>query len=296
MNGKNSYHTSVLLQEVVTFLGVREGGRYIDGTFGGGGHAAEIFRRGGIVLGIDMDQDALRYGKENFKSQISVGKLRLVKGNFREIDKLAGANGFANVDGILLDLGVSSFQLDTPGRGFSFQSPGPLDMRMDRELGVTAKDLLTVLSKGELYELFTTFGEERLARPIADSIVKSRRVKQIETTEELGQIVSRVVSGGHPGIHPATRVFQALRIAVNDELENLRIALPKAVQLLKENGRLCVISFHSLEDRIVKTGFLEMEKQVLGQVVTKKPVVADEDETNRNRRARSAKLRVFERK
>lgn len=296
MNGKNSYHTSVLLQEVVTFLGVREGGRYIDGTFGGGGHAAEIFRRGGIVLGIDMDQDALRYGKENFKSQISAGKLRLVKGNFREIDKLAGANGFANVDGILLDLGVSSFQLDTPGRGFSFQSPGPLDMRMDRELGVTAKDLLTVLSKGELYELFTTFGEERLARPIADSIVKSRRVKQIETTEELGQIVSRVVSGGHPGIHPATRVFQALRIAVNDELENLRIALPKAVQLLKENGRLCVISFHSLEDRIVKTGFLEMEKQVLGQVVTKKPVVADEDETNRNRRARSAKLRVFERK
>ncbi len=296
MNGKNSYHTSVLLQEVVTFLGVREGGRYSDGTFGGGGHAAEIFRRGGIVLGIDMDQDALRYGKENFKSQISVGKLRLVKGNFREIDKLAGANGFANVDGILLDLGVSSFQLDTPGRGFSFQSPGPLDMRMDRELGVTAKDLLTVLSKGELYELFTTFGEERLARPIADSIVKSRRVKQIETTEELGQIVSRVVSGGHPGIHPATRVFQALRIAVNDELENLRIALPKAVQLLKENGRLCVISFHSLEDRIVKTGFLEMEKQVLGQVVTKKPVVADEDETNRNRRARSAKLRVFERK
>lgn len=296
MNGKNSYHTSVLLQEVVTFLGVREGGRYIDGTFGGGGHAAEIFRRGGIVLGIDMDQDALRYGKENFKSQISVGKLRLVKGNFREIDKLAGANGFANVDGILLDLGVSSFQLDTPGRGFSFQSPGPLDMRMDRELGVTAKDLLTVLSKGELYELFTTFGEERLARPIADSIVKSRRVKQIETTEELGQIVSRVVSGGHPDIHPATRVFQALRIAVNDELENLRIALPKAVQLLKENGRLCVISFHSLEDRIVKTGFLEMEKQVLGQVVTKKPVVADEDETNRNRRARSAKLRVFERK
>ncbi len=296
MNGKNSYHTSVLLQEVVTFLGVREGGRYIDGTFGGGGHAAEIFRRGGIVLGIDMDQDALRYGKENFKSQISAGKLRLVKGNFREIDKLAGANGFANVDGILLDLGVSSFQLDTPGRGFSFQSPAPLDMRMDRELGVTAKDLLTVLSKGELYELFTTFGEERLARPIADSIVKSRRVKQIETTEELGQIVSRVVSGGHPGIHPATRVFQALRIAVNDELENLRIALPKAVQLLKENGRLCVISFHSLEDRIVKTGFLEMEKQVLGQVVTKKPVVADEDETNRNRRARSAKLRVFERK
>ncbi len=306
MMDKSDFHKSVLLQETIDALQVTSGKKYIDGTLGGGGHTFEILQRGGVVLGIDQDEEALEYVKEELRSiprgsskkqESRVGEdLLLAHGNFRDIDRIAKENGFGEVAGILLDLGVSSHQLDTAERGFSFQKPGPLDMRMDTNLGVKAKDLINGLSKGELYELFTKLGEERFSHPIVDSIIRSRRIKPIETTEELSEIVRRAVPNRWEKIHPATRVFQALRIAVNDELQNLKDALPKSISLLEGGGRLAILSFHSLEDRIVKNTFKIFEEQGLGKVVTKKPVIATAEEIAQNARSRSAKLRVFEKR
>ena len=295
----NDFHTPVLLQEVIDFLRVKKGSKYIDATLGGGGHAKEILERGGEVLGIDVDQDALNYVQENLKSQISNLKLKLAQGNFKEIDKIAHLKGFDKVSGILFDLGVSSFQLENSQRGFSYQKEGPLDMRMNKKLKVQAADLLNILTKGELDELFFKLGEERNARIISDAIVRARGIKPIRTTEDLVSVIQE--SLGKKGRTSALerrliakRIFQALRIAVNDELNNLREALPGAYTLLDNGGRVVVISFHSLEDRIVKNTFKELESKNMGRIITKKPIVPSFLEIKKNSRSKSAKLRVFE--
>lgn len=292
-----NYHISVLLQESLEYLNVEKGKQYIDATLGGGGHTLEILKKGGRVLGIDVDQDALDHIQEEFKIQSSKFKigedLLLAKGNFRNIDEIAKAHGFTEVAGILFDFGVSSHQLDTSTRGFSFLQGGPLDMRMDQDLGVTAKDLLQALQKKQLYELLQSYGEESHAWIIAEHIIRAREVSPITTTNELSRIVERAVPRGKSTIHPATRVFQALRIAVNDEMHTIEEALPKAVHLLKENGRLVTISFHSLEDRIVKHAFLQYEKDGIGEIVTKKPIEPTNEEIASNNRSRSARLRAF---
>lgn len=307
----NSYHIPVLLREAIDGLHVTKGQQYIDATVGAGGHTFEILNRAGTVLGIDQDTDAIEHVKKVLQDKgiriirekkdqerniliLHYPSIYLVRGNFTDIDRIAQVCGFEEVSGILFDLGVSSHQLDTPERGFSFQKEGILDMRMDRNLSVTAGDLVNGLHKGELYELFSTLGEEKFARAVAYAIVRAREVKPIVTTNDLAEIVSRVYRGKHEGVHPATRVFQALRIAVNDERNALLTALPKALGLVKPRGRIVVISFHSLEDRIVKTQFKTWEAEGKGVVRTQKPIRATEDEVLANPRSRSAKLRVFE--
>ena len=281
----SDFHKSVLLKETIAGLRVEKNEKYIDATLGGGGHSFEILRLGGKVLGIDVDKDAIAYVKSKKPESLT-----LARGNFRDIDKIALLNNFGppagGVAGIIFDLGVSSHQIDSVTRGFSFQNEGPLDMRMDRELGVRALDLIKILTKGELSEIFTKFGEETRAWAISNAIVRARSIKPIETTTDLAKIVLAI--GGK-----SKKVFQALRIAVNDELNSILEALPKALGLLKENGRLCVISFHSLEDRIVKKKFLEFEEKGMGRIITKKPIIPTEDEIEGNKRARSAKLRIF---
>lgn len=290
----NNYHTPVLLQEVLDLLDVKEGKLYIDATLGGGGHALGILEKGGRVLGIDVDQDALDYVRRFLQEwENKVKNITLVRGNFRDIDTIAQNLGFINVDGILFDLGVSSYQLDTPERGFSFQE-GPLDMRMSKDLVVTAKDLVNGLTRNELRELFERFGEERFAKKIAHAIVEQRKKYPIETTKELADIIKKAVPYQQGRIHPATRVFQALRIVVNDELANIRTALPKALNLLRRGGRIVVISFHSLEDKIVKKQFDDWEQRGLVKIITKKPIVPGREEKLKNRRSRSAKLRAIE--
>lgn len=291
----NNYHTSVLLEETVDALQVKPGKRYIDATLGGAGHTGEILKKGGKVLGIDVDKDALDFVQENFKFKISNLKLKLVKGNFKNIDDIAKKEGFESVSGIVFDLGVSSHHFDEASRGFSVQHEGPLDMRMDQDLGVKAADLLAILTKGELYELFTKYGEERFAYVISNSIVRSRQIKRIETTTDLVEIIGKVVHKREEAMHSATRIFQALRIAVNDELTSIDEALPKALSLLEANGRIAVISFHSLEDRIVKNAFKKFEEEGKGTIITKKPIVPTDEEIQRNSRSRSSKLRIFER-
>jgi 16S rRNA (cytosine1402-N4)-methyltransferase len=292
----SDYHKSVLLNETIEQLQIKAGKRYIDGTIGGGGHSFEILKLGGRILGLDVDEDALEFVKQELGiKNYELGKdLVLVKGNFKDIDKVAKGNGFETVAGVLLDLGVSSHHFDAPERGFSFQHEAPLDMRMDKDLQVKAGDLVNVLTKNELTELFTKLGEERFTRSIVAKIIEARKTKRIETTTELSEIIRRAVPFSKKGINPATKVFQALRIAVNDELNNLIEALPKAVGLLENEGRLVVISFHSLEDRIVKRSFLEFEEKGLGKIVTKKPIIPKEGEIEKNNRSRSSKLRVFE--
>lgn len=294
----SNYHTSVLLQETIEQLQIKPGKRYIDATLGGAGHTAEILKCGGKVLGIDVDEDALAFVRQDLGLKIKdlrIGnELVLAKGNFKDIDKIAKEHGFDNVAGILFDLGISGHHVDMPERGFSFQKEGPLDMRMDQELSVKAGDLVNALTKGELEELLVKFGEEPFARVIATHIVEARKQKRIETTTELAEIVKKAVPYVKKGISPATKVFQALRIAVNDELNSIIEALPKAITILESGGRLAVISFHSLEDRIVKRTFLEFAEKGLGTIVTKKPIIPTEEEISINNRSRSSKLRVFE--
>lgn len=287
----SNYHTSVLLQEAISFLDIKKGNSYIDATLGGGGHTEEILKNGGKVLGIDVDEDAINYVKDRFNNS---PQLVLDKGNFKDIDNLARINGFDKASGILFDLGISSYQVDTAERGFSFQKMGSLDMRMDKDLGVKASDLINILPKGELYELFNKFGEERYARALATAIVSARKIKPITTTYELTEIVESVVPMYNTKIHRATKTFQALRMAVNSELSNIEEALPKAINLLDKKGHLVVISFHSLEDRIVKHAFKDFEKKGIGKIITKKPIEPTEEEIEKNNRSRSAKLRVIE--
>ncbi|MCL5438485.1 MAG: 16S rRNA (cytosine(1402)-N(4))-methyltransferase RsmH [Patescibacteria group bacterium] len=312
----SDFHNPVLLKEVIELLRVKKDGKYIDATLGGGGHTGEILKRGGVVLGLDIDEDALAYVEKNFKflasrqrrrkarrsGQISNFKLILVHGNFKDIDEIARLNKFEKADGIIFDLGVSTHQIESEDRGFSFQKNAPLDMRMDRsgESGeVTAADLLKVLDKGELYELFTKLGEEHRARAISENIVRSRGISPIETTDDLVSLLKKTYGiekeiSGKRLAEISKRVFQALRIAVNSELKNIEEALPKAIKILKAGGRIGVVSFHSLEDRIVKTIFNRFMDEKLGKIITDKPITPSYEELKMNRRSRSAKLRVFE--
>lgn len=295
----NKYHTPVLLKEVTDLLQVKKENRYIDATLGGGGHTSRIIDLGGLVLGLDQDQDALSYVSKEQELNIKSRKLILAKGNFREIDKIALLNNFEKVNGILFDLGVSSFQIDTPERGFSFLRNGPLDMRMDRDSSLTAEVIVNLLGKKELTELLSKLGQEHRAYSISKNIVNARKIKAIKTTEELTEIIKKTygIEGEIPDYRKneiSKRVFQALRIAVNSELENLSESLPKALSLLGEKGRLAVITFHSLEDSVVKKSFEDFRNKNMGKIITDKPIVPKEEEQEVNPRSRSAKLRVFE--
>ncbi len=304
----NDYHKSVLVQEAIDGLKVRTGSKYIDATLGGGGHTSSIVEKGGLVLGIDADQEAIDFVKANFQfsrlpkpgtggQAISNFQLRTARGNFADIDKIAKENGFEKVSGILFDLGVSSHQLDTPERGFSYLKSGVLDMRMDQGLGVKAADLVNALGRKELYEIFEKLGEEHRAHAISESIISARRIAPFVTTEDLVTVLTKAYGFKNDSdFAKATsgkRVFQALRIAVNDELASLRAALPKALGLLEPGGRLVVISFHSLEDRIVKRAFIDFERSGKGMIITKKPILPSSLEIKMNSRSSGAKMRIF---
>ena len=299
-----SGHISVMLTEAIDALNIKEGGVYVDGTLGRAGHTKEILRRGGKVIGIDRDDDALKAVEA-----LSVQGLKAVKGNHGDVARILKNEGLEKVDGILLDLGVSSPQLDEGERGFSFRADGPLDMRMDRTGGVTAADVVRDFDEFGLTEIFRKYGEEPNARRIAKAIVKARGVSSIDTTLQLAEIVERTVGrrGAH---HPATRVFQALRMHVNDEMGELEKALADGLGCLKPGGRMAVITFESLTDRVVKRFFAshagrmvslqqggEMWEGELPRVmqVTRKAVVASDREIAANPRSRSAKLRAVER-
>lgn len=286
----NFSHTPVLLQEVINLLVVEPGKFYIDATVGGGGHAIEICKKGGRVLGIDCDKEAIKAAGKNLKKFCPETRFKLVKGNFSDLKKIFIRYGKEKPAGILFDLGASSYQLTSQNRGFSFQGNEALDMRMDLGLKINAKDLINKLSKEELYEILAKFGGEERALPIAEAIVQSRREQPIETTEQLVDIILKIKKPGGK-IHPATKTFQALRIAVNKEVENLKTALPQAVTILKRGGRLAVISFHEGEDRIVKSFFRKMRTEERVIILTKKPITPSFKQVSENRRSRSAKLR-----
>jgi 16S rRNA (cytosine1402-N4)-methyltransferase len=305
-----TYHKPVLLEEVVAQMQPRSGGLYLDCTVGGGGHAAEILRAcgpDGRLIGLDWDEEAIAQARERLGE--FGARVELVRANFVELDSVLMRLGVKKVNGVLFDLGVSSRQFDEPARGFSFQREGPLDMRMSQQLGATARDILRTASLEELARIFREYGEEKRSRAIAQAIVRARARTEIATTSHLAGLVERVLGRQRGRIHPATRVFQALRIAVNNELENLKTGLEKAVQVLGAGGRLAVISFHSLEDRIVKHFFLRMSsgcvcppespvcvcrREKLLRVITRKPVTPAVREIRDNPRSRSAKLRVAE--
>lgn len=292
----NYYHKSVLLEESIEALNVESGNKYIDATFGGGGHASLILKNGGFVLGIDQDQDAITAASEKYADEIKKVILTLARGNFRRIDEFA--KSFGKVNGIIFDLGLSSHQIDNPSRGFSYIKSGPLDMRMDQGLGVKASDLVNALGKQELVELFRNYGEETNANKIADMIIKRRKITPFQTTDDLTLTLATVYGfrtiNDFARATAGKRVFQALRIAINDEIGSIEESLPKALSLLESGGRIVVITFHSLEDRIVKKMFLMFEDKGYGRVITKKPILPTEEEIIENGRSKSAKLRIFE--
>ena len=285
-------HTSVLVDEVVQFLQPRPGGRFIDATLGAGGHSRALLERTapeGKLLAIDQDESALAQAKADLVSFAS--RAVFVHSNFREVGAVAAQEEFLQSDGVLADIGISSMMVDDPSRGFSFMREGPLDMRMDRTQPLTAADVVNTYSEREIADILYNYGEERRSRPIARSIVRSR---PLQLTTDLVRAVERVTGGPRYGhIHPATRTFQGLRIYVNDELKSLELFLDSSMSVVRSGGRLVVITFHSLEDRIVKQKF--RAPTVPGRVLTKKVVIATEDEVRRNPRARSAKLRAWER-
>lgn len=305
--GGPARHIPVLARQVLEHLAPRDGGIYLDGTFGAGGHSQAILTAADTrVIGIDRDRDAVAGGFGLVEKAQS--RLTLVEDHFSGLDHVARSLGHDTVDGILLDLGVSSMQLDEGERGFSFRQDGPLDMRMGGD-GASAADLVNVASERDLSVIIATLGEERFARNVARAIVKARAERPITTTRALADLVAGVVRTRPGDIHPATRTFQALRMFINDELGELAAALAAAERMLKAGGRLTVISFHSLEDRIVKTFLTERGRAAAGSrhqpevkhappsfaVLTKRPVVADDQEISANPRARSAKLRAAER-
>ncbi len=303
-------HEPVLVEEVMSYLQVESGGILVDATAGGGGHSEEFVKRSSRsvkLLALDRDEEAVcAVGKRLRKYG---GGHVVVQGDFSELGRIARENDFENADGVLLDLGISSNQLADGGRGFSFALDGPLDMRMDRRMKVTADAIVNNWEEQRLEEIFRVYGEERHSRRIARAIVRERQKAPVSSTGRLAGIVSATVPRRGSRIHPATRVFQALRIVVNDELESLKQGLDEALNLLKPGGRLAAISFHSLEDRIVKKFFVEhrgrMESLQGGgavwkgvypraRVITRRPVTASASEAERNPRSRSAKLRVCE--
>ena len=275
-------------------LQVKSGGTYMDGTLGLGGHTREILRRSapdGQVIAFEWDKEAIEKSLQAL--EMYQDRLTIIRRNFADIDRGLAEIGQSQVDGILIDIGVSSLQLDTARRGFSFQRDEPLDMRMDQRREKTAEAILETASEQELADIFYYYGEEKQSRRIARRLVAERQTKKIRTTGQLAALVSRSIPRKyHPRrIHVATRVFQALRIAVNEELSNLAVILDKAVHHLVDGGRLCVITFHSLEDRIVKTKIATNEKLA---AITKKPIVPSAEELRKNPRSRSARLRVAE--
>ena len=306
-------HKSVLLQETIENLNIKPDGIYVDGTLGGAGHSYEIAKRlsdKGRLIGIDQDADAIAAATERlaeYKDRVTI-----IRSNYAAMKSELQKIGITQVDGILLDLGVSSFQLDTPERGFTYrEEDAPLDMRMDREQSTTAKDIVNEYPESELFRIIKEYGEERFARNIARNICRQRKEKPIETTLELVDLIraSMPAKARNGKSHPAKRTFQAIRIECNRELDVLRQALDDMVDLLCDGGRLSIITFHSLEDRMVKTSFKKQEnpctcppdfpvcvcgKKPKGKVVTRKPILPSEEELERNTRSKSAKLRVFE--
>ncbi len=294
----NIKHVPVMINEILEHLDLFEGACILDCTLGLGGHSKEIARKigpQGLLIGIDRDEDSIALAQQNLEE--FSGRCAFAQKDFRDLDVALDSFGIDQVDGILLDLGISSYQLDTSERGFSIRSDGPLDMRMDRNSLISAYDLINSLSSKEISSILKNFGEERWHDRIADYLVKSRIKHPIESTEELKNIILRAIPNRFQDhhIHPATRVFQAFRIAVNRELEALEIALTKAIQYLKPGASICVISFHSLEDRIVKEKFKYCAKEQILEIITKKPLRSSEQEIQNNARARSAKLRVAKR-
>mgnify|MGYP000105610280 FL=1 len=307
-------HYSVLLNETIENLNIKPDGIYADGTLGGGGHAYQVASRlseKGRLIGIDQDADAIAAAGERLKE--FGDKITIIRSNYANMKEELNRIGVEKVDGIVLDLGVSSFQLDTPERGFTYRDENaPLDMRMDDRQSLTAKDIVNGYSEMELYRIIRDYGEDKFAKNIAKHIVQERAKKPIETTGELTEIIRASipmkvqVTGGHP----AKRTFQAIRIELNKELEVLQNNLDDMIDLLNPGGRICIITFHSLEDRIVKTNFKRNEnpctcpsdfpvcvcgKKSKGKVVTRKPILPSEEELEVNSRSKSAKLRVFER-
>ncbi|HKY74331.1 MAG TPA: 16S rRNA (cytosine(1402)-N(4))-methyltransferase RsmH [Patescibacteria group bacterium] len=292
-----SDHIPVMLSEAVEALQVSSGKWFVDGTFGRGGHTREILNRGGKVIALDHDDEAIMLGQSTFSKEIKNSVVEFYHLNFALLGTIPNILD-RKIAGILFDFGLSSAQLDEPERGFSFQQDAPLDMRMDRRLGVKARDLVNALGRKELYDLLTTYAQEFRARSIVESLLRSRIEKPIETTKELADIVEKAVGGRKTGkeghLHPATKTFMALRMAVNDELGSIERALPTALDTVADGGRIVTISFHEGEDRLVKHAMQGWEKQGLGMQITKKPLEASEEEKQKNPRSRSAKLRVFE--
>ena len=306
-------HYSVMLNETIEQLNIRPDGIYVDGTLGGAGHSLEICKRltTGRLIGIDQDADAIAAASERLKDYQD--KATIVRSNYAQMKEVLHNLGIAKVDGILLDLGVSSFQLDTPERGFTYRSEdAPLDMRMDDRQTLTAKDIVNEYSEMDLFRIIRDYGEDRFAKNIAKHIVNARAKKPIETTGELNAIIKGAipmkvqVTGGHP----SKRTYQAIRIELNHELDVLRDNLDDMIELLNDGGRFCIITFHSLEDRIVKSSFKKNENPCTcpsnfpvcvcgnkskGHVVSRKPILPSEKELSENSRSKSAKLRVFER-
>ncbi|MFA4991755.1 MAG: 16S rRNA (cytosine(1402)-N(4))-methyltransferase RsmH [Candidatus Omnitrophota bacterium] len=296
--GEKYLHRPVLVREVIDFLRPAPGMVIVDATIGAAGHAEEILKRitpGGTLVGIDRDIESLRMASERLRP--FKGSFKLINKNFRYIGDILKDTGIKETDGILFDLGISSIQMESWERGFGIKNEGPLDMRMDRSQGVTAKDLVNTLSEEEISRLIEEFGEDRFHRRIARNIVRERRRGKISTTFELADVISRSLpfSRGRERIHPATRAFQAFRIAVNDELGSEEEALNQSPFVLKKGGRLCVISFHSLEDRISKNILRRFRSEGVFSVLTKKPLTPGEEELRDNPRSRSAKLRAAER-
>lgn len=283
-----------MVKEVLEILQPERGGIFVDCTTGEGGHSLALLQKlppSSTLICIDRDWEMLEIAKERLKA--FPHKTHFYKANFSQLQPILAELGLNEADGILFDLGISSRHIEIPERGFSFQSEGPLDMRMDRNQSLTAEDLVNRLSKKELARIFMEYGEEPFAERIASAIVEHRKRKKISSTRELAEIIERVVRR-RGRIHPATRVFMALRIAVNKELEELRSALPIAISLLKRGGRLCVLSYHSLEDRIVKECFREKKDEL--NIITPKPLRPSMGEVSINPSARSAKLRAVERR
>ncbi len=306
-------HTSVLLQETIDGLNIRPDGVYVDGTLGGGGHSYEIASRlsdRGQLIGIDQDEAAITAAGERLKE--FGDRVIIVRSNYRNTKSILQSLQIEKIDGMMLDLGVSSYQLDTEERGFSYRYDAPLDMRMDKRQTLTARDIVNGYSEMELFRVIRDYGEDKFAKNIAKHIVAARQQSPIETTGQLNEIIKAAIPAKMraEGGHPSKRTYQAIRIECNKELEVLRDSLEELIGLLNPGGRLCIITFHSLEDRIVKSAFKKAEnpctcppsfpvcvcgKVSQGKVITNKPILPGEEELERNPRAKSAKLRIFER-